>query len=66
MPYGQKPEAGATTENPNGGDILPKSDNHYHEEGGEGVLGDKPTGYSTEQDWNHISDITISITVGGL
>ncbi len=35
------------------GDILKKSDIHYHEEGGEGVLGDKPTGYSTEQDWNH-------------
>lgn len=35
------------------GDILEKSDVHYHEEGGEGVLGDKPTGYSTEQDWNH-------------
>ncbi|MCI9424503.1 MAG: fibro-slime domain-containing protein [Flavonifractor sp.] len=34
------------------GDILKKSDIHYHEEGGEGVLGDKPTGYSTEQDWN--------------
>lgn len=35
------------------GDILKKSDIHYHEEGGEGVLGDKPTGYSTEQDWNY-------------
>ena len=34
------------------GDILKKSDIHYHEEGGEGFLGDKPTGYSTEQDWN--------------
>ena len=52
MPYGQKPEAGATTENPNGGDILPKSDNHYHEEGGEGALGATPTGYSTDTDWN--------------
>lgn len=43
------------TENPtveSGGDILDKSDIHYHEEGGEGALGDKPTGYSTEKDWD--------------
>ena len=35
------------------GDILKKSDIHYHEEGGEGALGDKPTGYSSKDDWNH-------------
>lgn len=34
------------------GDILKKSDIHYHEEGGEGALGDKPTGYSSKDDWN--------------
>ncbi len=44
-------EQNPTTET--GGDILKKSDVHYHEEGGEGVLGETPTGYSTEQDWNH-------------
>ncbi len=34
------------------GDILPKSDNHYHEEGGEGAPSTTPTKYSTVDDWN--------------
>ena len=34
------------------GDILPKSDNHYHEDGGEGALSTTPTKYSTDVDWN--------------
>ena len=34
------------------GDILPKNDNHFHEEGGEGALGNTPTKYSTKDDWN--------------
>ncbi|MCI8715364.1 MAG: fibro-slime domain-containing protein [Oscillospiraceae bacterium] len=49
--YGENPTADKTV-NPLGGDILGKSDVHYHEEGGEGVLGTTPTGYSTEKDWN--------------
>lgn len=35
-----------------GGDILDKSDAHYHEEGGEGALSQTITGYSTKEDWN--------------
>lgn len=49
--YGENPTADKTV-NPLGGDILGKSDIHYHEEGGEGLLGKTPTGYSTEKDWN--------------
>lgn len=44
--YGQNPSAAQ------GGDILPKSDTHYHEDGGEGALSTTPTGYSTKDDWN--------------
>ncbi len=49
--YGENPTADKTV-NPLGGDILGKSDIHYHEEGGEGALGTTPTGYSTKEDWN--------------
>ncbi len=34
------------------GDILNKSDSHYHEEGGEGKPSDTPTIYSRKDDWN--------------
>lgn len=43
------------TQNPTeatNGDILDKSDAHYHEEGGEGALSETTTGYSAEKDWN--------------
>lgn len=42
------------TQNPTApnGDILDKSDMHYHEDGGEGALSATPTGYSTVKDWN--------------
>ncbi len=43
------------TQNPSAdtkGDILDKSDNHKHEEGGEGALSTTDTGYSTVDDWN--------------
>ena len=50
--YGENPTADKAFEGHLGGDILGKSDIHYHEEGGEGALGTTPTGYSTKEDWN--------------
>ncbi len=53
--YGKKPTADKTTENPNGGDILPKSDWHIRPNAdahGNLTSGETNTAYSTVNDWN--------------